>query len=128
MVLQAGWQEELNDMDTQKPQLTPEVIDAISDELEYQSTLAGTPRADTTDHGLAGKILTLEELAALARKAWYGSGDKTEALDIVRKIAATACRAMILYGCQKRNQVWRDVAKHNREGMTGQTTRQPILG
>jgi hypothetical protein len=82
--------------------LTPRVIAAINGELRYQSSLPDSGRADRTDHGVAGQLVTLEDYTRKATTAWVQSNGDQEALNALRKIAAIACRALVLYGCPTR--------------------------
>jgi hypothetical protein len=80
-----------------------DVVGAIDDELRYQNNLPAC-RADDLDHGVSGQLVTLQALGIKANEAWYSNHGEEEALDIIRKIAATAVRALILYGCPKRGE------------------------
>lgn len=83
-------------------ELGEKTIQAINGELRYQKDCSGTDRADNTDNGVAGQLVSLTALIAQANEAWYSNADEGPALDIVRKIAATAVRALELYGCPER--------------------------
>ena len=90
-------------MDTDTVRMTPEVIAAIDGELAYQESMASDNcRADHEDHGLAGQILTLGVYADKAGKAWTGAAGSEPALDVVRKVAAIAVRALVRFGCPLR--------------------------
>lgn len=80
---------------------SPVVIAAIDSELAYHNRL-GANRTDDTDHGVAGQIVTLNALNNKLTEAWYGNAGEDEALHILRKIAASATRALILYGVSAR--------------------------
>ena len=89
----------------QCPLLSPDVIEAIDEELAYQNSLIDSPRAGNQDYRVAGQILTLEEYVTKARTAWVMNGDEEGdrlALDNLRKCAAICCRALLLYGCPRR--------------------------
>lgn len=83
-------------------ELTPEVISAINEELAYQSTLNESGRADAADHGVAGQIVTLSVYTHEAELAWVKNAGDEKALDALRKVAAIAIRALIQYGCPRR--------------------------
>ena len=87
---------------TKKLELTDEVIGAINGELAYQASLHDRGRADTTDHGVAGQLVTLNVYADEANRAWVRNNNNGPALDALRKVAAIAIRALILYGCPQR--------------------------
>ena len=89
-------------MDTQQVQLTEEVIQAINEELEYQNKMAGTPRATYEDNGVAGQVLSLQTYARKANDAWTLNDGNYEALDELRKCAAIAIRALVRFGCPRR--------------------------
>jgi hypothetical protein len=82
--------------------MTPEVIEAINEELAYQSTLKGSGRADARDHGVEGQLVTLATYVRKAEDAWTLSAGDEPALDQLRKVAAIAVRALIQYGCPRR--------------------------
>jgi hypothetical protein len=82
--------------------ITPEVLDAINDELAYQTTLAGSGRADAEDHGVAGQLVTLKVYTDEALIAWTKNPGDEAALNALRKVAAIAIRALVQYGCPKR--------------------------
>ena len=82
--------------------MTPEVIDAINGELAYQSTLQGSGRADAVEHGVAGQLVTLKVYADEALAAWAKNVGDEAALNALRKVAAIASRALIQYGCPRR--------------------------
>lgn len=79
-----------------------EVIDAIGEELEYQFRVSGTDRADDTDNGVAGQLVTLNALVQQMNQAWYSNAGDHETLDLMRKAAATCVRTMVLYGTVRR--------------------------
>ena len=89
-------------MDANKIQLTEEVIQAINEELEYQNNMHNTDRANTSDNGLAGQVVTLQHYAQDAITSWTLSNNDTPCLNNMRKIAATAIRALIRFGCPRR--------------------------
>lgn len=76
---------------------SPKVIEVIDSELTYQNQ---TPpeRADNKDYGVAGQIVALLDYTDEARKNWTRSNNEIEALHSLRKCAAIAIRALILYG------------------------------
>jgi hypothetical protein len=82
--------------------MTPEVIEAINGELAYQSTLKGSGRADAVDHGVSGQLVTLATYVRRAEDAWVLNAGDEPALEQLRKVAAIAIRALIQYGCPKR--------------------------
>lgn len=79
-----------------------DVIEAIDGELEYQSTLMDRDRADYTDNGVAGQLVTLQDYTSRAMAAWTQNAGDEQALDVLRKCAAIAVRALICYGCPRR--------------------------
>ena len=85
-------------MDQNKVQLTQEVIDGINAELNYQNSLPGTDRADLSDNGLAGQLVSLGTYAAKARDAWTLNGSNEPALQEIRKCAAICARALVRFG------------------------------
>ena len=82
--------------------ITPEVIDALNGELAYQASLHSRGKADELDHGIAGQLVTLSVYAREAESAWAKGETDEAALDAMRKVAAIAVRALVLYGCPKR--------------------------
>lgn len=83
-------------------QMSQPVIDAINEELIYQSTLEGSGRADAKEHGVSGQIVSLASYARKAEDAWtFNPGDEAS-LDVLRKIAGIAIRALETYGCPRR--------------------------
>lgn len=80
------------------------VIDAINEELAYQSTLQGSGRADAREHGVEGQLVTLQVYTQEAMVAWTKSAGDEKALDALRKVAAIAVRALEQYGCPRRGQ------------------------
>ena len=82
--------------------LTDEVIEAIDGELNYQASLGGTARADDVDHGVEGQLVSLNVYIRKAQEAWIDNAGPEQTLDILRKVAAIACRALILNGCPRR--------------------------
>ena len=83
-------------------EMSPEVIEAINEELSYQSTLQGTGRADAREHGVEGQLVTLDVYANEAKVAWAKSAGDEAALDSLRKCAAICIRALEQYGCPRR--------------------------
>ena len=83
-------------------EMTPEVIDAINEELKYQTTLQGSGRADAQDHGTAGQLVTLGVYVNEANVAWTKNAGDEPSLDALRKVAAIAIRALVQYGCPRR--------------------------
>jgi len=86
------------------PELTPEVIGAINSELQYQNSFADTDRSDGKDHGVVGQLVTLSVYARKAEEAWVHGADEVKTLQVLRKVAAIACRAMLLYGAYNRTK------------------------
>ena len=82
--------------------VSPAVIEAINEELLYQSNLEGSGRADAVDHGVAGQLVTLNVYTQEANVAWTKSAGDEKALDALRKVAAIAIRALEQYGCPRR--------------------------
>lgn len=70
----------------------------IEAELEYINSL----NRMTGDNGVSGQLVTLTHLIGEANKQWVNNPGNQEALDIVRKIAATSLRTLMLYGCPER--------------------------
>jgi len=75
---------------------SPAVIAAIDSELAYHNRL-GSNRTDDVDHGVAGQIVTITELSRQLNAAWYGGPGEDDAIHLMRKIAASAIRSLILY-------------------------------
>lgn len=84
--------------------MSPAVIEAINEELAYQSTLQGSGRADAVDHQVAGQLVTLKVYTDEAFVAWTKKAGNDAALDALRKVAAIAIRALEQYGCPRRGQ------------------------
>lgn len=84
--------------------MSPSVIEAINEELAYQSTLQGSGRADAVDHGVAGQLVTLNVYTQEANVAWAKQSGDEAALSALRKVAAIAIRALEQYGCPRRGQ------------------------
>jgi hypothetical protein len=82
--------------------MSQSVIDAINEELAYQSTLQGSGRADAHDHGVAGQLVTLNVYTQEANLAWAKTAGDEAALSALRKVAAIAIRALETYGCPRR--------------------------
>lgn len=82
--------------------ITPEVIEAINEELVYQSTLQGSGRADAVVHGVAGQLVALGVYFNEANIAWTKNAGDEAALDALRKVVAIGVRALVQYGCPKR--------------------------
>lgn len=89
-------------MDTNQTQLTPEVIAALNEELAYQNRMAGTPRASTRDNGVCGQVLTLVALTNETAQTWQKTPGDEATLNMLRKCAAVAIRALVNYGCPRR--------------------------
>jgi hypothetical protein len=83
-------------------EMTPLVIDAINGELKYQATLSDQNRADSTDYGVEGQLVTLTVYTRRAQEAWTDNAGSKQALDVLRKVAAIAIRALEQYGCPRR--------------------------
>jgi hypothetical protein len=84
--------------------MSDEVIDAINDELLYQSQMSDTDRADKEDYGLAGQLVALKHYTDDTLFRWTVNRGSEESLDSLRKVAATAIRALEQYGCPRRNR------------------------
>jgi hypothetical protein len=78
------------------------VIDAINEELAYQSTLKGSGRHDAREHGVEGQLVTLQVYTQEAMVAWTKNAGDEPALAALRKVAAIAVRALEQYGCPRR--------------------------
>lgn len=78
------------------------VITAINEELAYQATLPDSGRADAKDHGVSGQLVTMERYLRKANDAWTDNPGEEAALDVMRKLAAIAVRALETYGCPRR--------------------------
>ena len=89
-------------MDDRKLELTPEVIDALNEELAYQTTLIDQNRTDGIHYGTAGQLLTLTLYADKAIQAWVNNPSDDYALQQLRKCAAIAIRALLTEGCPRR--------------------------
>ena len=89
-------------MDTRTMRLTPEVIEAINEELAYTAGLSEMGRADTVHYGTLGQLLTLEAYVEKARNAWVMNPGTDAVLDQLRKCAAIAIRALLTDGCPRR--------------------------
>lgn len=90
------------------------VVVALQEELDHINILAHPDvlRSDKVDHGVEGQIVVLTSYARALQDAWtYNRGDETS-LNIFRKIAGIAIRALILYGCPRR-QVCVDLQQVN---------------
>ncbi len=83
-------------------QLTTEVISAINGELAYTETLQDQGRADATDYGTEGQLITLKVYTDEALVAWTKNASSEQARDAMRKVAAIAIRALVMYGCPRR--------------------------
>jgi len=77
---------------------SPSIVAALDYELAYLDALPRRMEPDT----IAGQFMSVHALLVQASAAWYGTADSTEALDIIRKIAGTALRALIIHGCPER--------------------------
>jgi len=89
-------------MDKRVIRLTPEVIEAINEELAYVATLGEQDRSDDVHYGTAGQVLTLQTYARKALDAWVDNPGNDEALHQLRKVAAIASRALVTEGCPRR--------------------------
>jgi len=78
------------------------VISAINDELKYVDSLAEIGRSDDFDHGVEGQLVTLGTLVRMAQDDWTMNTGPEPSLDKIRKVAAAAIRALMLYGCPRR--------------------------
>lgn len=87
---------------TDKIKLTPEVIEAINEELDYQSDLPEVDRADRVDYGVAGQLVTLNTYTRKANDAFTNNAGLEASLHALRKVAAIAIRALIVAGCPRR--------------------------
>lgn len=85
-------------------QMSKGVIDAINEELVYQSTLQGSGRADAREHGVEGQLVTLQVYTQEAMVAWTKNAGDEAALSALRKVAAIAVRALEQYGCPTRGK------------------------
>lgn len=82
--------------------MTEEIVEALNEEFEYQSTLQGSGRADAREHGVEGQLVTLQAYTQQAMIDWAKNAGDEAALETLRKVAAIACRALIQYGCPRR--------------------------
>ena len=89
-------------MDERVMELTPEVIDAINEELAYIATLNDQGRSDGIHHGTEGQLLTLNVYARKAVEAWVMNPSEEQALHELRKCAAIAIRALLTESCPRR--------------------------
>lgn len=89
-------------MDKQRIQLTPEVIEALNEELAYTGTLVTQGRADQYNYGVEGQLLTLKEYTDRAISAWVNNPGQEQSLHELRKCAAIAIRALVVAGCPRR--------------------------
>ena len=92
-----------NEVNRDKVKLTPHVVRAINEELDYTSSLVEVGRSDDRDYGLPGQLLTLQTYARKAIDAWVENPGNDKALHEVRKCAAIACRALVREGCPTRS-------------------------
>jgi phosphopantothenate synthetase len=83
-------------------QMTPDVIEALNEELEYTETLQAQGRADANDYGVSGQLTTLATYFRRAQDAWTMNPGNEPCLDELRKVAAIAIRALIRHGCPRR--------------------------
>jgi len=89
-------------MDTRVLKLTPGVIDQINEELAYIPTLAEQGRSDEVHYGTPGQLLTLKVYIDKAIAAWVANPGNDQSLHEIRKVAATAVRALLTEGCPGR--------------------------
>ena len=89
-------------MDTRVLTLTDEVISALNEELAYIPTLAAQGRSDEVHYGTAGQLLALKVYTDRAIAAWVTNPGNDESLHELRKVAATAIRALLTEGCPYR--------------------------
>lgn len=85
-----------------KIKMSQNTIDSINEELDYQSTLQGSGRADAREHGVEGQLVTLQVYLQEAMVAWTKNAGDEATCDVIRKVAAIAVRALETYGCPKR--------------------------
>lgn len=89
-------------MDQRVLTMTPDVIEAINEELAYVATLSDIGRSDTVHYGTAGQLLTLSTYTQRAIDAWTENPGNDGALHNLRKCAAIAIRALLTEGCLHR--------------------------
>lgn len=89
-------------MDNRILTLTPAVVDALNEELEYQAGRAAAGRTDGVHYGTPGQILTLLEYTQRALIDWVQNPGEDAALHTLRKCAAIAIRALLTEGCPRR--------------------------
>jgi len=79
------------------------VVIALQTELDHINRLVDPSnlRVDDVDHGISGQLVILSAYLRSAEDYWVFNRDKSKALASMRKLAATAIRAMILYGDDK---------------------------
>lgn len=82
--------------------LTPEVIEAINEELAYTAGLQTQGRADSVDYGVEGQLVTLSTYTRKAIDAWTNNAGNEQSLHELRKVAAIAIRALLTAGCPRR--------------------------
>jgi hypothetical protein len=82
-----------------------DIIRAIDGELNYQNNMSPLRATPGQDNGVAGQLVTLQDYTSRAMAAWTQNPSDDPALDVLRKCAAIAIRALILYGCPERTSV-----------------------
>jgi hypothetical protein len=83
-------------------ELNPATIAAINSELQYQASLPDQGRPALGLHGVEGQLVTLAVYTRRAFEAWTDNATSEQALHGLRKVAAIAARALILYGAPQR--------------------------
>lgn len=83
-----------------------EVYEAIDTERNYQDSLRKDGTFEVHDLTSGQEILMIEEYALRARQAWTNNSgvNPTDALDVIRKIAALCVRCMENNGVVQRGE------------------------
>jgi hypothetical protein len=82
--------------------MSDDVIEKINGELLYISKLPEMGKADQYDYGVEGQLVTLQVYTQKALSAWVENAGPEPSLDILRKVAAIAIKALETYGCPAR--------------------------
>lgn len=91
--------------DLQRTSTRGEVFSAINSERDYQDAQRGNSRRHEGEGPLTigESILIIEKLTDDARAAWYKPDGNPAALELMRKIAASATHCMELHGAPLRS-------------------------
>lgn len=85
--------------------ISPEVFAKINHELLYQDRMLrdiDRSNSDGLGNEVAGQLVTLSTYTQKAIDAWTLNSGQQEALDVLRKVAAIAIRALEQHGCPSR--------------------------